>query len=106
MDGIAEDPKEPPIRGREPLQLRVCSIELLLCEGSGHEVPMRTLHVAAGRGCAPLHSSTGFGSGCKCTRILTSYFPSIHPACVSRRTAGGIQLGVLNSHVLSDVITR
>jgi hypothetical protein len=43
MDGIAKDIKELPIRCSEPLQLRVCSMELLLCEGVGHEVPVHAL---------------------------------------------------------------
>jgi hypothetical protein len=97
MDGIAKDPKEPPIRGGEPLQLRVCFMELLLREGVGHEVPVRSLHIVASRGCIPFHRCTGCGSGCVCTCILTSYGPSIRPARVSHRTAGGIQVGVGNS---------
>jgi hypothetical protein len=104
MDGIAEDPKKPPIHGGEPLQLRVCFVELLLCEGVGHEVPVHSLHVAAGRGCVPFHRCTLQGSGCKCTCNLTSYGPSIHPARFSRRTVGGIQVGIGNSqgHCRSD----
>jgi hypothetical protein len=64
MDGITEDPKELPICGGEPLQLWVCSMELLLHEGAGHEVPMCSLHVAAGRECIPFRHCTGHGSGC------------------------------------------
>jgi hypothetical protein len=97
MDGIAKDPKELPIRGGEPLQSRVCFMELLLCEGAGHEVPVCSLHVAPSRGCVPFQRCTGHGKGCICTCILTSYGPSIRPARVSHCTVGGIQVGIGNS---------
>jgi hypothetical protein len=64
MDRVAKDPEESSIRGGKPLQSRVRSMELLLREGVGHEVPVHALHVTTGGGCITRRRCTGLGRRC------------------------------------------
>jgi hypothetical protein len=64
MACVAEDPKELSIRGSEPLQSKVSSMELLLHEDVGHKVPMHTLHVASSGGCITHRHCTGHCRRC------------------------------------------
>ena len=97
MDGVSEDPKEPSIGSRDPLQMRVSFAKLLLREDAGHEEPECTLYVTVGGRCGTHHRCTG-----RCRRCVTwcdvknSGGPSNHPRRTSRGTSSGIQIGVGN----------
>ena len=67
MDGIAIDIVEPTVSIRQPLQPRVLRPELCISAVTWHKVPMRLMR------------------------------SPIVPTCVSRRTGGGVQVGVGNA---------
>ncbi len=83
MDRIAEDPKESSIRCSEPLQSRVCSVELLLHEGAGRKMPVRALLVAIGGGFIACHHCTGHCRSCVMWCDQSSKGPSNPPYHIS-----------------------
>jgi len=94
MNPVAKYPEELSIRGREPLQSRVRVAELLLREGAGRRMPMRTLHVAIGGSIVARRRCTGRSRSSVARSDQSSNGPSNHPSRISRGTTRGIRVGV------------